>query len=90
MVRGKSSISRAQADHNHPTDYVAISDSLAFLLIMFLAAKTKTPGLRVESILGTIAADAMRYFLVIFTAHFVLILTLNLAPVRAVVRFFGP
>ena len=61
------------------------SDSLAFLTVMFLAARLRFQGLKVRTIMQTIAADAMRYFMVIFSAHLVLVLTLNLAPVRTMV-----
>jgi len=63
--------------------YTSISifyDSLAFLLIMFLATGLKRRGLKVRNLMETITADATRYFLVIFSAHFVLVLTLNLGP----------
>lgn len=65
--------------HTNDTDD---SDSLAFLLMMFLATKLKRQGPMIRTIMDTIAADAMRYFLVIFSAHFVLVMTLNLGPVR--------
>lgn len=41
-------------------------------------------------ILDIIAEDATWYFLVIFTAHFVLVLTLNLGRVSATASIFGP
>ena len=56
-------------------------DFLAFSLIIFLAKKSKVPGLRVPTILDNIAQDATWYFLVIFTSHFVLVMTLNLGRV---------
>ena len=58
-------------------------DSLAFLLITFLAAKSRTADLRVPTILETIAQDATWYFLVIFSSHFVLEMTLTLGRVSA-------
>jgi hypothetical protein len=58
-------------------------DFFAFSLIIILANKTKVPGLRVPTIMGTIAEDATWYFLVIFTSHFVLVMTLNLGRVSA-------
>ena len=56
-------------------------DFLAFLSVIFFAKRTKTAGLKIPTILGTIAEDATRYFLVIFTSHFVLVMTLNLGRV---------
>jgi hypothetical protein len=66
-----------------------MSDSLAFLLIMFLATRFKRRGLKVRTLMEAIAADAMRYFMVIFSAHLVLVLTLNLAPVRTAAPLSG-
>ncbi|KAF9789645.1 hypothetical protein BJ322DRAFT_1105503 [Thelephora terrestris] len=51
---------------------------LTFSLIIFLAATSKTPGIKVPRIMGVIVKDATWYFLVIFTSHFVLMLTLTL------------
>jgi len=62
------------------TSLSIIYDSLAFLLIMFLATRLKRRGLKVRTLMEAIAEDAMRYFMVIFSAHLVLVLTLNLAP----------
>lgn len=56
-------------------------DFLAFTLIVFLASKSEAKKLKIPSLLGTIAEDAMRYFLVIFTSHFVLEMTLLLGRV---------
>jgi len=61
--------------------YTSISlfyDSFAFSLIIFSARKSKVPGLKIPTILDNIAEDATWYFLVIFTSHLVLVLTLNL------------
>ncbi|KAF9789643.1 hypothetical protein BJ322DRAFT_1178306 [Thelephora terrestris] len=61
--------------------YTGISlfyDSLAFLLILFLARRSKMGGLEFTGILATIVEDATLYFLVIFTSHFVLEMTLAL------------
>lgn len=60
-------------------------DFLAFSLIISVAARSKTRGLRLPTILRAIAEDATRYFLVIFTSHFVLEMTLNLGRVSATV-----
>lgn len=59
-------------------------DSLAFLLIILLAKTSTTSGSRVPGVLGIIVEDATRYFLVIFTSHFVLVMTLNLARVSVI------
>jgi len=61
--------------------YTSISlfyDFLAFSLIIFLAATSQPGVLKVPTIMGTIAEDATLYFLVIFTSHLVLEMTLNL------------
>ena len=58
------------------------SDFLAFSLVFFLAKKSKVPGLGFPSLWEVIARDAVRYFLVIFTSHLVLELTLIFARVR--------
>ncbi|KAF9787225.1 hypothetical protein BJ322DRAFT_1107290 [Thelephora terrestris] len=59
-------------------------DFLAFSLILFKAVQSSREmagvTIKVPSILKNIAEDAMRYFLVIFTSHFVLMMTLLLAP----------
>lgn len=54
----------------HPPDF------LAFSLVLFLAIRSKVPGFKGPRILGTIADGAVRYFLVIFTTHFVFEMTL--------------
>ena len=64
-------------------------DSLAFLLIVLLAANQKTRGLKIPMILKTIAKDAMRYFLVIFSAHFAFEMTLNFGRVSATCTLYG-
>ncbi|KAF9789657.1 hypothetical protein BJ322DRAFT_1018258 [Thelephora terrestris] len=61
--------------------YTALSlsfDFLAFSLIILLAVTMRAPGLKVRSILETIAEDATKYFLIIFTSHLVVEVTLNL------------
>lgn len=60
-------------------------DFFAFLLIIFLAIDSKPRGFKVPTIMGTIAEDATLYFLVIFTSHFVLEMTLNLGRVSTAV-----
>ena len=61
------------------------SDVLAFLLVTFWARKSKARGLGVTTLLDTIAKDATWYFMVIFTSHFVLVMTLNLGRVSVTV-----
>ena len=58
-------------------------DFLAFSLVIFFAVRAhrETGGLKVPTILQTIAEDSTRYFLVIFTSHLVLIMTLLFARV---------
>jgi len=53
-------------------------DFLAFSLIVFLAKASTTEGLKIPRLLRVIAEDSTRYFLVIFTSHFVLTMTLAL------------
>ena len=64
--------------------YDTTLDFLAFLFII-LSAKRSRHGLNIPTVLGTIAQDATRYFLVIFTSHFILVMTLNLGRVSAIV-----
>lgn len=64
------------------------SDSLAFLSIVFLAARSGKQGLRIPTILRTMAEDATRYFLVVFAAHLAFVLTLNLGRVSAAVVLY--
>jgi len=62
--------------------YTSISllfDLLAFSLFILLAKRSKASGLKVRLVLDIIAEDATWYFLVIFSSHLVLVLTLNLA-----------
>ena len=63
------------------TNNVHKLDFLAFSLVVFLAKTSSAPGFQVPGILGIIAQDATRYFLVIFTSHFVLTMTLALGRV---------
>ena len=53
-------------------------DFLAFLTVLFFATRSgrRIPGLKGSTTLGIIMEDATLYFLVIFTAHFVLEMTL--------------
>ena len=50
-------------------------------MIVVLAARSRFKDLKMPSILRTIVQDATVYFLVIFTSHFVLEMTLLLARV---------
>ena len=59
------------------------TDSLAFLLIIYLAITARKSGIKIPMILETIAKDSTRYFLVIFSAHLALEMTLNLGRVSA-------
>jgi hypothetical protein len=70
------------------TENVDAPDFLAFSLIIFLANKSKAPGLKVPRILRTIAEDSTWYFLVIFTSTFVLLMTLTLGRVSAIVSLY--
>lgn len=64
-------------------------DCLAFLVIIFLAIKTKVQGLELPVISRVIAEGAIWYFLVIFSSHFVFGMTLTLA--RETIRLLpGP
>jgi len=66
-----------------PCGDMCTPDFFAFSLIIFLAAKSRTADLRVPTVLGTIARDATWYFLVIFSSHLVLEMTLTLGRVSA-------
>lgn len=63
-------------------------DILAFLLIVFWARKSRVRGLKVSTVEHTIAEDVTCYFMVIFTSHFVLVMTLNLGQVSVAVPQF--
>lgn len=67
------------------TNTMRTSDFLAFTLIIFFTRKSKVPGVKVRTIWDTIAEDATRYFLVIFTSHFVFMMTLNIGRVSATI-----
>jgi len=61
--------------------YTGISlayEFLTFSLMIFLAKSSKARGLKVPRILGTIVQDATWYFLVMFTSHIALMVTLTL------------
>lgn len=82
MVRAKPPISNL---HLVALNLLRKTDFLAFSLIIFLAMRSRIPGLRVPNILDIIAKDATRYFLVIFTSHLVFELTLSFGRVSAIV-----
>jgi len=64
-----------------------LEDLLAFLIILHLAARWTTRRFGIPGLLGTILRDATKYFLVIFTAHFVFVMTLLFARVSSVMGF---
>jgi len=51
-------------------------DLLAFLLVVYVALKSSMYQFKIPTMFGVIARDAARYFLVIFTSHLALELTL--------------
>jgi len=57
-----------------------LEDLLAFFVILYLAGRW-VRQFGILGLLGTILRDATKYFLVIFTAHFVLVATLLFARV---------
>ena len=61
------------------------TDSSAFMVIFGLAAKSGLMGRKMPRILRAIVQDATIYFLVIFTSHFVLEMTILLARVSVFV-----
>ena len=66
-----------------PCGNIYTPDFFAFSLIIFLAAKSRVSNHRGPALLETIAEDATLYFLVIFSSHFVLEMTLTLGRVSA-------
>jgi len=70
-----------------PSGDMYAPDSLAFLLVVYLAIRSKASSVKIPTILGTMAEDATWYFLVIFTSHFVLEMTLILGRVSATAPF---
>ncbi|KAF9789863.1 hypothetical protein BJ322DRAFT_1044619 [Thelephora terrestris] len=72
--------------------FISISlvyDSLAFSMIMFLAARSSqaTAGLKIQTIWRLLAEDATLYFMVIFTSHFVFEMTLLFGRVSAIIHY---
>ena len=80
--------------HPHSRQYgtdlggdVYTPDSLAFSSTIFLATRLRTPGLKTSSILGAIVEDSTRYFLLIFTSHVALAVTLPSKRVSPIISF---
>lgn len=63
---------------DRPTDFIAFS-----LIVYLVLVRSNAGYQRRMPLLKTIAQDATYYFLIIFTSHFVLELTLLFARVRA-------
>jgi len=70
-----------QDGHTNP-----LKDLLVFLIILHIAGRWAR-RFDVSGLLGTILRDATIYFLVIFTAHFVFVMTLVLARVSSAMCF---
>ena len=85
MVRDNHPQSRLYG--TDPGGDVCTPDSLAFSLTLFLATRLSIPGLKTSSILGTIVEDATRYFLLIFTSHVALAVTLFSGRVSPIISF---
>jgi len=64
-----------------------LEDLLAFFIILHLAGRWTVRWSGIPGLLGTILRDATKYFLVIFTAHFVLAMTLLFARVSLAMYF---
>jgi len=60
---------------------ISLEDLLAFLVILHVAGWWKIRRFSIPGLVGTILRDATKYFLVIFTAHFVLVMTIIFARV---------
>ena len=86
MVRG-TNFKPGRDGTDRPNDMCTL-DSLAFLMIIFLARRSRVGGFEVTGIFRTIVEDATLYFLVIFTSHFVLEMTLTLGRVSATPPLF--
>ena len=63
------------------------TDSLTFLLIIYLALRSNVWQFQTPSLFRTIIQDATYYFLVIFTSHLLLEMTLLFANVRISSQF---
>ena len=64
------------------TDIDCLLDLLAFLFIIHLALKSRSYRSKLPNLLKIMAEDATLYFLVIFTSHFLLVVTLVFGSVR--------
>ena len=64
-----------------------LKDLVAFLIILYLAGRSAIRQLGIPTILDTITRDATRYFLVIFTAHFALVVMLLFTRVSLITSF---
>ena len=64
------------------TDTDCLKDSLAFGIIIYLALKAGTYRSKLPSLLKVMAEDAVFYFMVIFTSHLLLEMTLIFGSVR--------
>jgi len=62
----------------------SLTDLLAFLVIIYLALQSGTHRSKLPSLFGTMAQDATLYFMVIFTSHLLLMMTLIFGSVRNV------
>ena len=67
-----------------------IPDFFAFSLTIFLAIRTMEPGIKIPTILKTLVEGATLYFLVIFTSHLLLEMTLLFGRVNVPVPPSGP
>lgn len=73
-----------------PAKNVHTPDFLVFSLILFLARSSRAVGFELPTLWGVIAKDATVYFLVIFTSHLVLEMTLIFGRVSATGSLPGP
>lgn len=62
-------------------------DFLAFVVVAYIASKSTVHKYGFPSLVRTLARDATKYFLVIFTAHLVLAMTLLFASVGLGLQF---
>ena len=58
------------------------TDIIAFSVIIYLVVRSNVKQVPIPGLFRTIAQDAMYYFLVIFTSHFVLVMFQAFAHVR--------
>ena len=84
MVRPNFPALKPDNTHSDPPARRYI-DTLAFSLILFVAARSKVMKARIPSVLGTMAQDAALYFVLIFSSHFTLVMTMTLGRVSATV-----